>query len=258
MRMTAFLARRSWSAKNTATEIRFPYRFGGVDSPKDGFVPAKTMIGDGPRARDIIDGVKLAYKGLLTALGEGDTTGLKTMVERRLYKRFDEDLAALKKQARVLRLLNRDAPIIATLAGAYMITGGYIDRDREIAEKINKSEMGPDPERIIYTCERATRFQVLVKLRVMIESACRLDLADSVSGKSVVAVGAETEKKRPEVHELLVEGVMMVASVPKSIRQWLELFRALKELKMLKFEEATIVDIDGALKGNCHKDSDNI
>lgn len=234
-------------------DIPFPYLFANSSSSgparEDNIASHARALAGMEEFKDIMSGMQLAYRALLATIQEQDMSSLRGMVERRLYRRFDQDLTKLREAGCTFEGMNKDAKVEAVLKDFGIIVGGEIDRDAEYQAGLVPSKLINLPFTVIYTNAPGPNVNIIFKLKADIYSTCKLNLKDDKGNPIVMNEGQE------ERHELCMEGIVRTVSVPKDFAQLFWLYKEVTARKALGFENATIVDIDGALKGNMHKDS---
>ncbi len=236
----------------------FPYKFGNTSDitpwPANGSSDIVEYLNKF-NGNQIRDGIGMAYLAMLTAIQDKDSAGLREMVEGRLFKRLQQEADGMRESRYEFILRNRESKVRVTLKGAWLIIGwGNIDRDTEYSERATL--LGTNmPNVIAYRSLRHQKISVIMKIRAEIRSACKLDVKDPKSGETLVS---PQEANDEEVHELCVEGIVLMLKMQNFFSSFIQLIRKLVDIKLhnkMDFSNATIVDLDNALKGNCHKDS---
>ena len=248
---------RAFSSVSKDEFPQFPYKFGNtamLSKPpyKDSFVELMEV---GAHFKGLTEGARLAYRALLTSIQEQDLGAIKTMVEKRLYKRLEKDIQEIKDKGYTFALHNTDNEVNVKAKDYGFVIGGCLDRAEE-HEKGLKAMKLMAPRFVIYMPNMMTGFDfnadVLIKFKAEIRTSYKLDLKDA-KGEGLLT---PDELSKEELHEITLEGkidtkelgqvsMLNIMSVSKTISK-----------NGFKIKDAIIVDLDEALKGNLHKDCD--
>eukprot|EP01022_Parablepharisma_sp_SALTPOND_P005273 TRINITY_DN122052_c0_g1_i1.p1 TRINITY_DN122052_c0_g1~~TRINITY_DN122052_c0_g1_i1.p1 ORF type:complete len:263 (-),score=18.13 TRINITY_DN122052_c0_g1_i1:51-839(-) len=236
----------------------FPYKFNANDSF---LLHQKPM----PRIYHKFMGqIKDLYKLFLTSIAQNDTTTLKEILEKRLFRKFTQSVYDFKAESYSFVLHNPEGPIQVYLNEVNRIVGGCIDRGTEEIEgwqlmKVKKPHYGligylleQDPmisKHLLFIKPFAEPYlNIIISMRVTIRSQFKLDL------KNEEGYGVIRDLEQEETHELTLEGVMDTLEYSLNLIDLIKFRVAARRLpwKLIKW---TIVDVDGAMDGNKHSNS---
>ena len=240
-------------------DVKFPYKFGNFEKKSNW----KREWSMSHFHKEIISGIRLAYRGLLVSLQSEEMLDLRKMAESRLFKRIRYDLAGLKEKGYSLVIHGMDNDIDVHIKDIYKIVGGYINRDTEYSQGLTlitvPGEMPPiefrklAPPSLHYVTLFSKQINVIYKIVANVYTSCKLDLKNA-AGETLLTA---QEASEPELHEITIEGITDIIPMAKSFREIMEITRRITA-QPTEIMDATVVDLDNALKGNPHKDSEYI